>query len=187
MLDLGVLLQIPYVETEMGFDLSPDGSKVAFSWNPGGTWEIFEQDLGAVLARQLVGDGLGGGVLELHGGGDLRAEAPEVGVGEVPERVDDRREVREAVAIAEQEQKVRRLGVELQRGGEPLDDGPALLLRVDRVREDVAEVGRPVDHHLERLQGVAPGLDAVRLYSEAEQRPRVAARNGTHDHKGRAP
>jgi dipeptidyl aminopeptidase/acylaminoacyl peptidase len=45
LLDLGVLLQIPYVETEMGFDLSPDGSKVAFSWNPGGTWEIFEQDL----------------------------------------------------------------------------------------------------------------------------------------------
>src|SRR5512133_3340147 len=47
----------------------------------GGVDRAVEQDLGAVLARQLVGDGLGGRVVELHGGGDLRAEPPEVGVG----------------------------------------------------------------------------------------------------------
>ena len=42
MIDLGVLLRIPCVEVEMGFDISPDGSRVAFSWNPNGSWEIYE-------------------------------------------------------------------------------------------------------------------------------------------------
>jgi dipeptidyl aminopeptidase/acylaminoacyl peptidase len=42
MIDLGVLLRVPCVEVEMGFDVSPDGEHVAFSWNPDGRWEIYE-------------------------------------------------------------------------------------------------------------------------------------------------
>ncbi len=45
MIDLGVLLRVPCVEVEMGFDISPDGKCVAFSWNPGGRWEIYEVPL----------------------------------------------------------------------------------------------------------------------------------------------
>ena len=45
MLDLGVLLRVPYVETEMGFDISLDGERAAFSWNPDGRWEIYEISL----------------------------------------------------------------------------------------------------------------------------------------------
>lgn len=40
-LDLERLLKIPCVEAESGFDLSPDGSTLAFSWNPDGQWEIY--------------------------------------------------------------------------------------------------------------------------------------------------
>jgi len=39
-LDLALLLQIPRVEA--GFDISPDGTRVAFSWNKTGHWEIYE-------------------------------------------------------------------------------------------------------------------------------------------------
>jgi dipeptidyl aminopeptidase/acylaminoacyl peptidase len=42
MIDLGALLRVPCVEVEMGFDISPDGERVAFSWNPDGQWEIYE-------------------------------------------------------------------------------------------------------------------------------------------------
>jgi dipeptidyl aminopeptidase/acylaminoacyl peptidase len=45
MIDLGVLLRVPCVEVEMGFDISPDGRRVAFSWNPQGRWEIYEVPL----------------------------------------------------------------------------------------------------------------------------------------------
>jgi dipeptidyl aminopeptidase/acylaminoacyl peptidase len=45
MLDLGALLGVPCVEVEMGFDISPDGQRVAFSWNPDGRWEIYEISL----------------------------------------------------------------------------------------------------------------------------------------------
>src|SRR5512138_706756 len=66
-----------------------------------------EEDLGAVLARQLVGDRLRGLVVELHRGGDLRAQPAEVAIGELPERVDHRGQVAEAVAVAEQEEEAR--------------------------------------------------------------------------------
>jgi dipeptidyl aminopeptidase/acylaminoacyl peptidase len=59
-LDLGELLSIPYVETEMGFDISPDGKRVAFAWNPGGTWEIYEKDLSSDSAPRLISRGPGG-------------------------------------------------------------------------------------------------------------------------------
>jgi len=55
MIDLGSLLRVPYVEVEMGFDISPDGKKVAYSWNPDGRWEIFEISLNdpSAAPRQL--------------------------------------------------------------------------------------------------------------------------------------
>jgi dipeptidyl aminopeptidase/acylaminoacyl peptidase len=44
-LDLELLLQIPYIDPDLGFDISPSGSKVAFSWNLSGRWEIYILDL----------------------------------------------------------------------------------------------------------------------------------------------
>ena len=43
MLDLSQLLQIPRVDA--GFDISPDGTHVAFSWNKTGEWQIYELEL----------------------------------------------------------------------------------------------------------------------------------------------
>ena len=69
MIDLGDLLRIPCVEVEMGFDISPDGNSVAFSWNPGGRWEIYEVALqvnsgsskGTEMSEpRLISHGLGG-------------------------------------------------------------------------------------------------------------------------------
>jgi dipeptidyl aminopeptidase/acylaminoacyl peptidase len=45
MLDLARLLSAPTVDNEMGYDISPDGTKVAFSWNLSGQWEIYEVSL----------------------------------------------------------------------------------------------------------------------------------------------
>ncbi len=41
MLDLETLMRVPYVEPDLGYDISPDGSFVAFSSNPKGRWEIY--------------------------------------------------------------------------------------------------------------------------------------------------
>lgn len=41
-LDLAQLLQVPHVDPEAGFDLSPDGNRLAFSWNRTGQWEIYQ-------------------------------------------------------------------------------------------------------------------------------------------------
>ena len=45
MLDLETLMRVPYVEPDLGYDISPDGSLVAFSSNPKGRWEIYSLDL----------------------------------------------------------------------------------------------------------------------------------------------
>lgn len=42
MLDLVRLLRVPSVDAETGYDLSPDGTKLAFSWNLTGQWELYE-------------------------------------------------------------------------------------------------------------------------------------------------
>ena len=68
MIDLETLLCVPCVELEMGFDISPDGQRVAFSWNPDGLWEIYEVDLAYESAAfnknnstpRLISDGPGG-------------------------------------------------------------------------------------------------------------------------------
>ncbi len=41
------LLRVPHVDAGNGFDISPDGSKLAFAWNKTGAWEIYELALNA--------------------------------------------------------------------------------------------------------------------------------------------
>lgn len=54
-LDLEKLLRIPAVDSEHGFDISPDGGEIAFSSNPTGQWEIYLVRLdGSSLVRQLT-------------------------------------------------------------------------------------------------------------------------------------
>jgi Tol biopolymer transport system component len=57
-LDLETLLRIPHVEPDGGFDLSPDGRQVAFSWNPAGCWDIYlvslELELGSAPPRPIT-------------------------------------------------------------------------------------------------------------------------------------
>jgi dipeptidyl aminopeptidase/acylaminoacyl peptidase len=60
MLNIGALLAVPYVDTEMGFDLSPDGRRVAFSWNPDGRWEIYELSLDRPEKPRKLSSGPGG-------------------------------------------------------------------------------------------------------------------------------
>jgi len=60
MIDLGVLLRVPCVEVEMGFDVAPDGEHVAFSWNPDGRWEIYEISLRSKNTPSIVSRGPGG-------------------------------------------------------------------------------------------------------------------------------
>ncbi len=45
MLDLDTLLRVPCVDTEYGFDLSPDGKTAVFAWNKTGRWEIYQVPL----------------------------------------------------------------------------------------------------------------------------------------------
>jgi dipeptidyl aminopeptidase/acylaminoacyl peptidase len=53
-MNLETLLRIPDVETAMGHDLSPDGSRIAFAWNLSGRWEIYEMPLPS-KSKQLAG------------------------------------------------------------------------------------------------------------------------------------
>lgn len=58
-LNIETLLRVPCVEPDLGFDISPDGSTAAFSWNLSGRWEIYTLDLNAdAPPRQITtGDG----------------------------------------------------------------------------------------------------------------------------------
>jgi dipeptidyl aminopeptidase/acylaminoacyl peptidase len=61
MIDLGALLRVPFVDVEMGFDISPDGEKLAYSWNHTGQWEIYESPLnGRTPNPRQVSRGAGG-------------------------------------------------------------------------------------------------------------------------------
>lgn len=59
LLDFEQLLRVPYVNPETGFDVSPDGKQVAFSWNVGGQWEIYLLDLEARGAPRPLTHGPG--------------------------------------------------------------------------------------------------------------------------------
>ena len=52
--DLERLLRIPFVDVVGEFDISPDGTRLAFSWNTTGQWEIYELDLNAPDSPQLA-------------------------------------------------------------------------------------------------------------------------------------
>ena len=41
-LDLERLIRVPYINPDTGFEISPDGRHVAFSWNRTGQWEIYQ-------------------------------------------------------------------------------------------------------------------------------------------------
>ncbi len=47
MIALENLLRVPYVDVSHDFDLSPDGTRMAFSWNRTGRWELYELPLPA--------------------------------------------------------------------------------------------------------------------------------------------
>ncbi|RPJ56038.1 MAG: hypothetical protein EHM12_11005, partial [Dehalococcoidia bacterium] len=54
MIALEQLLRVPYVDSENGFDISPNGAKVAFSWNLTGRWEIYEASTDGASAPQQI-------------------------------------------------------------------------------------------------------------------------------------
>jgi dipeptidyl aminopeptidase/acylaminoacyl peptidase len=58
-LDLEVLLKVPYLEPYTDFDVSPDSSKVAFAWNKSGQWEIYEMALDLSAAPKQISAGPG--------------------------------------------------------------------------------------------------------------------------------
>jgi dipeptidyl aminopeptidase/acylaminoacyl peptidase len=59
-LDYETLLRVPNVDTTVGFDISPDGKQVAFSWNKTGQWEIYLLDLNEVVEPRCLTTGPGG-------------------------------------------------------------------------------------------------------------------------------
>ncbi len=59
-LDLEALLHVPHVDPYSGFDVSPDGNTVAFSWNRIGRWEIYEVALDGSSGPLQVTQGGGG-------------------------------------------------------------------------------------------------------------------------------
>jgi dipeptidyl aminopeptidase/acylaminoacyl peptidase len=58
-LDLETLLRVPYVEPYTGFDLSPNGMQLAFSWNPTGQWEVYLMPLDGSAPPQQITTGPG--------------------------------------------------------------------------------------------------------------------------------
>ena len=59
-LDLEKLLKVPYLDPDLGFDISPSGIQVAFSWNKTGRWEIYILDLEADKPPRMITQGAGG-------------------------------------------------------------------------------------------------------------------------------
>lgn len=40
-IDLEMLMRVPHVDPDLGFEIHPDGTQIAFSWNLTGQWEIY--------------------------------------------------------------------------------------------------------------------------------------------------
>lgn len=59
MLDLEKLLKIPGTDADNGFDISPDGKTLAFSWNISGQWEIYTLSLDGLSPPQCITQGPG--------------------------------------------------------------------------------------------------------------------------------
>ena len=59
-LALEALLRVPYVDPYTGFDISPDGTQVAFSWNPTGQWEVYLMPLNGSAPPRQITTGPGG-------------------------------------------------------------------------------------------------------------------------------
>ncbi len=60
MIEIERLLRVPHIDPEGSFDISPDGTRIAFAWNVTGRWEIYEMDLNASDEPRLVSAGVGG-------------------------------------------------------------------------------------------------------------------------------
>ena len=58
-IDLENLLRVPFVDPDLGLDISPSGSSVAFSWNLSGQWEIYILDLEKDAKPRQVSSGAG--------------------------------------------------------------------------------------------------------------------------------
>jgi len=58
-LDLENLLTVPHVDPDQGFDISPDGSQLIFSWNQIGRWEIYCLDLKGKSFPKIITQGKG--------------------------------------------------------------------------------------------------------------------------------
>lgn len=57
--DLELILKIPQVDSTYGYDLSPSGERVAYSWNKTGQWEIYELLLGEPASPRQITSGPG--------------------------------------------------------------------------------------------------------------------------------
>ncbi len=58
-LDLERLIRVPYINPDSGFEVSPDGRHVAFSWNRTGQWEIYQLRLDHPEEIQQITQGPG--------------------------------------------------------------------------------------------------------------------------------
>lgn len=60
MIDFETLLRVPFVDVELGFDISPDGKHITYATNHTGQWEIFELGLPAPDSPKTTSMGKGG-------------------------------------------------------------------------------------------------------------------------------
>jgi dipeptidyl aminopeptidase/acylaminoacyl peptidase len=59
MLEVESLLRIPRVDVDLRFDISPDGTLIAYAWNGSGTWDIYEQSLTGKGPSKRITTGIG--------------------------------------------------------------------------------------------------------------------------------
>ncbi|HZD56551.1 MAG TPA: S9 family peptidase [Anaerolineales bacterium] len=59
-MDLEMQLRVPHVDSDRGFEVSPEGAQVAFSWNLTGQWEIYELRLDGPASPKQITGGPGG-------------------------------------------------------------------------------------------------------------------------------